>query len=198
MVLLAGFNLLLYRLTGQDDILLGVPGAARQHQDLKNIVGFFVNTLILRHKVNPGETFIHFLSKVQNNTLQVLENQSFPLELLCSRYEINYPKISVFFNMSIFLNTTQENLESAGSYHIQSVQDAKFDMVCYLEEYKNGIPIHTHYYKELFKPQTIEGIMQLYRVIMEDISRDPGKKISQYKCSLTGKKRKLRRSVLME
>ncbi|UCH95170.1 MAG: amino acid adenylation domain-containing protein [Candidatus Aminicenantes bacterium] len=192
MVLLAGFNVLLYRVTGQYDLLLAVPGAARQHEDLKNIVGFFVNTLILRNKINPGESFLHFLAKVQKHTLQVLEYQSFPLELLCSEFKIRYPEISVFFNMSLFGDTSLESLKRYASYHIQWVQDAKFDMVCYLEEYKNGITIETHYYKELFKPMTIEGIMRLYRGIMEGISRDPTKKIDEYKYSLTGQKKKIK------
>jgi non-ribosomal peptide synthetase component F len=192
MVLLAGFNLLLYRITGQEDLLLGVPGAARQHEDLKNIVGFFVNTLILRDKINPDESFIHFLLRVQDNTLKVLEYQSFPLELLCSEFKIRYPEISVFFNMSIFGNTTQESLKSEPTYHMQTVQGAKFDIACYLGEYKNAITIETHYYKELFKPITIEKIMRLYRVIMEDIARDPGKKIGEYQYSLTRRKRQIK------
>ncbi|MGD2092758.1 MAG: amino acid adenylation domain-containing protein [Candidatus Aminicenantes bacterium] len=192
MVLLAGFNLLLYRITGQEELLLGVPGAARQHEDLKNIVGFFVNTLILRDKINPDESFIHFLSRVQGNTLKVLEYQSFPLELLCSEFKIRYPEISVFFNMSIFGNTTRESLKSDAPQHLQSVQDTKFDIACYLGEYKNGITITTHYYKELFKPITIEKIMGLYRVILEDIARNPEKKIGEYQYSLTPKKRQLK------
>jgi amino acid adenylation domain-containing protein len=191
MVLLAAFNLLLYRITGQEDLLLGVPGAARQHEDLKNIVGFFVNTLILRDKINPDESFIHFLIRVQRNTLRVLEYQSFPLELLFSEFKIRYPEISVFFNMLIFGNTTQKNLNHDPSYHLQTVQNAKFDIACYLSEYKNGITIETHYPKELFKPITIEKIMRLYRVILEDIASNPEKKVGECQYSLTRQKKKL-------
>jgi non-ribosomal peptide synthetase component F len=193
MVLLAGFNVLLHRITGQNDLLLAVPGAARQHEDLKSIVGFFVNTLILQEKLNPEESFSHFLSRIQLHMLQVLEYQSFPLELLCRELKIKYPEVSVFFNMSIFGDTVRQSLKRDAAYHIQWVQDAKFDMVCYLGEFNNGITIETHYFKELFKPITIERIMQLYRVIMEDISRDPGKKIGEYKYNLTGQKRKIKR-----
>ncbi len=180
MVLLAGFNLLMSRIAGQDDILLGVPGAARQHEDLKNIIGVFVNTLILRNKVNPDETFTTFLEKVQNKMLQVLEHQSYPLELICSEFKIRYPDISVFFNMSTFGNTLKENVKNDESYHIEQVQNAKFDIVSYVGEYKNGIEISTHYYKELFKPVTIEKMMQMYLVMLENISNDPGKELRAY------------------
>ena len=66
MVLLAAFNLLLFRLSGQEDILIATPAAARQHEDLKNIIGFFVNTIILKNRVNPRESFIDYLEKVQD------------------------------------------------------------------------------------------------------------------------------------
>jgi len=180
MVLLAAFNLLMSRIAGQDDILLGVPGAARQHEDLKNIIGVFVNTLILRNKVNPDETFTTFLEKVQNMMLQVLEHQSYPLELICSEFKIRYPDISVFFNMSTFGNTLKENVKNDESYHIEQVQNAKFDIVSYVGEYKNGIEISTHYYKELFKPVTIEKMMQMYVVMLKNISDDPGKELRAY------------------
>ena len=180
MVLLAGFNLLMSRITGQENILLGVPGAARQHEDLKNIIGVFVNTLILRNKVNPGETFTTFLEKVQDNMLQVLEHQSYPLELICSEFKVRYPDISVFFNMSTFGNTLKENLKNDESYHIEQVQNAKFDIVSYVGEYKNGIEISTHYYKELFKPVTIEKMMRMYLMMLENISNDPGSALRVY------------------
>jgi len=169
MVLLAGFNLLLHRVTGQYDILLAIPAAARQHEDLKSLV-----------------------AKVLDHTLQALEYQSFPLELLCAECKLRYPEISVFFNMPLFRYTQQEDLKDDKVGHVEAVQDAKFDMVCYLGKHKQASTIETHYYKELFKPITIEKIMQLYRVIMEDIARDPGKKVGEYQYSLTRQKRKLR------
>ncbi|MGD2087210.1 MAG: amino acid adenylation domain-containing protein [Candidatus Aminicenantes bacterium] len=190
MVLLAGYNIMLSRITGQQDILLAVPGAARQHDDLKNIVGMFVNTLIVRNKTEPGETFSAFLEKLQADTLKVLEHQSYPLELICSEFKIPYPEISVFFNMSTFGGTTGENLKDFASYHIEQVQQAKFDIVSYIVEYKNGIDIETHYFKELFKPMTIEKIMNMYLLALENIVKDPKKKIGAY--NLMTRERKLR------
>jgi acyl carrier protein len=191
MVLLAAFNLLLHRVTGQDDILLAIPAAARQHEDLKSLVGFFVNTLILRNQIIPEETFNDFLSRVQNHTLQALEYQSFPLELLCSQCKLRYPEITVFFNMPLYRYTQQEDMKDDRVGHVTAVQDAKFDLVCYLGEQNNALTIETHYYKGLFKSITIEKIMHLYRVILEDITRNPEKQVGEYQYSLTRRKRKL-------
>jgi amino acid adenylation domain-containing protein len=191
MVLLAGFYLFLSRLSGQKDIMIAVPGAARQHEDLKNIIGCFVNTLILRNRVNPHETFTDFLAGVQQNTSQVLEYQSYPLELICSELKIKYPEISVFFNMLTFGDKERKFLENFDSRHSQFVQEAKFDMVCYLAEYRNGVEIDTHYYKRLFKAENIEKFMKLYVNILAKIAHAPDKKVSSY--SMPKKKLKIKR-----
>jgi amino acid adenylation domain-containing protein len=189
MILLAGFNLLLARLSGQNDIMLGFPAANRQHEDLKGLVGLFVNSLVLRNRVDPGESFIAFLERVQKDTLHVLEYQSYPLELICGELGIQFPDIPVFFNM---LNTGAAHgqfLEHHGPIHTPEVQTAKFPITCYLTEYKNGILVEVHYFRRLFKPAAIETIMQLYRTILENISREPGQAIGKY--NFSKKRRKL-------
>ncbi|MCP5103978.1 MAG: hypothetical protein GY950_11395, partial [bacterium] len=85
----------------------------------------------------------------------------------------------------------RENLDNVDCYHIEKVQNAKFDIVCYITEYKNGIEINCHYFKERFKPVTIEKLLNLYMKILDNISAGPTKKIGEYRVS--GKKRKLRR-----
>jgi amino acid adenylation domain-containing protein len=177
-VLLAGFNVLLSRITAQDDIILGIPAAARQHDELKNVIGLFVNTLVLRNKINPGESFTDFLEQVQKNTLQALEYQSCPLELICSELKIKYPEISVFFNMLTFGDINRQYLQHHETYAIEEVQEAKFPLASYLTEYRENIEINTHYYIELFKPATLEKIMKKYVKILGNICEDPSRPLS--------------------
>jgi non-ribosomal peptide synthetase component F len=180
MVLLTGFYLFLARVSGQKDIMTAVPASARQHEDLKNIIGFFVNTLVLWERIDRDESFNAFLERVQKNTLQVFEFQSYPLELICGELKSKYPEISVFFNMSIFGDMQQQSLENTGAYHVEFVQEAKFNMVCYMMDYKNGIEIKIHYYKKRFKPEKIEKLMETYLKILEAISLDTGKVVRDY------------------
>jgi non-ribosomal peptide synthetase component F len=189
MVLLASFNILLSHITGQEDILIGIPAAARQHWSLKNIVGLFVNTLVLQNKINKRETFIDFLQQVQTNTFNVLEYQGYPLELIFGELKMKYPKISVFFNMLNIGINERKRLKDLKSYHSQEVQDTKFDILCYLDEYKNGIKVSCHYFRDLFMPETIERIMLLFTGMLENISKDPGKKVKEY--CISKKKQKI-------
>ncbi len=193
MVLLAGFNLLLSEISGQKDILIAIPAAARQHEALRNIIGMFVNTILLRNQIDRDEPFTGFFSRLQDNTFQVLEYQSFPLELICGELKIKYPEVSVFFNMVNLGTTHREHLADLESRHIEKAQDAKFDIVCYLAEYQNGISIECHYFKDRFKPESIEKIMALYTKVLENISTDPAKKIGDYNLSGKPKKKKLKR-----
>jgi len=187
MLLLASFNILLAHITGQEEILMAVPAAARQHWELKNIIGMFVNTLILRTQVNMKATFNDLFRDVQADTFNVLAYQDYPLELIFSRMKIKYPKISVFFNMVNVGISQEERLLDLSSYHIEEVQETKFDIHCYFTEYKNAIQVSCHYFRELFLPGTLERIMRLFSRVLENISRDPAKKAKDYCISGTKK-----------
>ena len=151
---------------------------------------FFMQALFL---IRPAKkAFTDFFKRLRDNTLKVLEYQDFPLELICSQLKIKYPTISVFFNMVNIGDTHREQLTDLENYHMENIQDAKFDMVYYLTPYKNGIEIICHYFKHQFKPETIEKIMQMYKSILENILDNPKENIIKY--SAGGKKRKLIRS----
>ncbi|HLP61259.1 MAG TPA: condensation domain-containing protein, partial [Candidatus Deferrimicrobium sp.] len=129
--------------------------------------------------------------RLQENTLHVLEYQDIPLESICGQLKIKYPEVFVFFNMVNIGSTQQEDVKNLDSYHTEKVQDAKFDIVCYLTEYRNGIEINCHYYKNRFKPLTIEKIMEEYQEILLNMTGNSSGKMSEYFSG--GKKRKLKR-----
>jgi tyrocidine synthetase III len=190
MVLLAGFNMLLAHLSGHDDIILALPGAARQHEDLEKIMGLFVNTLILRNHVQTDLSFIHFLEDTREKTMQVLEYQSYPLELICEELNIAYPQLSVFFNKTD-MGGQLDQLTDLDSAHMNATQDSKFDLSFYVSEYVNGINIACNYFAHLFEPVTVERIVTIYTRILANIAADPGQKVSSYHKS--AKKRKLKK-----
>jgi amino acid adenylation domain-containing protein len=176
-VLLAAFNILLSQITYQDNILVGIPAAARQHPDLQNIAGLFVNTLILQNKVNDGEIFSDFLERFQTNTIHVLEYQEYPLEIIFAELKIKYPEIPAFFNMLNIGSSSLEIISNVNMYHSEDTREAKFPIHCYLSEFKNGIQVECYYFRELFMPASIEKIMQIYLRILENIAASPMKKI---------------------
>ena len=88
MVLLAAYNVLLSRYSGQEDIIVGSPIAGRPHTDLENIIGMFVNTLPIRNYPEGNKTFRAFLEEVKENTLKAYENQDYQYKELLSKLRV--------------------------------------------------------------------------------------------------------------
>jgi hypothetical protein len=82
MVLLAAFNVLLYRLTGHPDILIGSPIAGRNHGELENLIGFFLNTLVLRTDLSDDSNFREILLRVRKTAMDAYTHQDIPFEQL--------------------------------------------------------------------------------------------------------------------
>ncbi len=179
-VLLAGFNAFLANLTGQKDIFLGIPAMGREHDDLKNVIGYFVNTLLLSNTIDLEASFLELLKIINEDTLKALEYQYYPLELAVDELKINYPQIRVFFNMLNFNKSKENYLKSHDTCHIERVQDVKFDIVLYITEYKDGIEIMCSYYSSLFESSRIEMLIKNYIKLLDEISKNPGGIIKSY------------------
>jgi tyrocidine synthetase III len=191
MVLMAALNLMLGQVSGQEDILIAAPGAARQHEDLKDIVGYFVNTLVFHNHVDNNLNFTQFLEQTRENFLAVLEYQGYPMELIFEKLHVNYPPIAVFFNMSSFQFLNQGYLQDFQDTHLSLVPQSKFDLTFYVREYQNGAQIDCHYLSALFNPKSIQDLLNIFKVILEKIVQDPTLNIKEY--SQFRKKRKFKR-----
>lgn len=88
MILLSLIKVMLYRYTGEEDIIIGTPTAGREHADLENQVGFYVNTLAIRDRVTPGKSFLSFLDQVKQNTMDAYEHQLYPFDKLVDELDI--------------------------------------------------------------------------------------------------------------
>ncbi|MCP5047884.1 MAG: amino acid adenylation domain-containing protein, partial [bacterium] len=88
MVMLALTNILVFKLSGQEDIVIGTPIAGRRHADLEKVIGMFVNTLALRNYPVGRKTLKEFLEEVKKQTLNAFENQEYPFEELVEKLDI--------------------------------------------------------------------------------------------------------------
>ena len=88
MTLLAGINVLLYRYTGQEDIILGSPIAGRVHSDLEGQIGFYINMLALRTRLSGDESFEDLLEKVKETSLNAYEHQVYPFDKLVEELDL--------------------------------------------------------------------------------------------------------------
>ena len=179
-LLITTFITFLSELTGQDDILIGLPTLGRGHVDLHSVIGCFVNTTILRNKINNNEKFIKLMRNIEENTLNALEYQDYPLELVIDELNIKYPQISAFFNMLNFGESANDYMTDLNSPQTVKAQDIKFDLEWNVIEYLNAVQITCVYNAELFEPETIEYIMNSYTDYVIKVSENPNGLLKEY------------------
>ena len=186
MAILALLNILLAKLSGQDDIIIGTPVAGRRHADLEGIVGMFVNTLAMRGWPHEDKSFTDFLEEVKIQTLHAFENQDCQFEELLDKISLprdtgRNPLFDVMFtlmNQSEFKDDITGTDEGESSYkHIKGT--AKFDLTWSAVAMEKKVLFNLEYCSHLFKPATSERIIEYFKKIVQAIPQLPFKRISQ-------------------
>lgn len=184
MVVLSIFNILLSKLSGQEDIVIGTPIAGRYHADLERIMGFFVNTLALRNCPSGSLTFLEFLQKLKASTLSCFDNQSYPYEKLIEQLAVerDTSRNPLFDVMLVFQNQEEAELTIPG-LSFQAINNkkatSKFDLLLSCVEGADFINFNLEYSTALFKHSTIEGFVKGFMLLVAQITENPGRKISE-------------------
>ncbi|MDU0072246.1 MULTISPECIES: non-ribosomal peptide synthetase [Bacillus] len=185
MVMLAAYNALLAKYTGQDDVIVGTPTAGRRHSDLEGIVGMFVNTLAIRSKVDRQHTFTELLDDVRQTVLDAFEHQDYPFEWLAEK--LNVPRDlsrHPIFDTMFILQNAMDDIPLIGdlrlSIHETNVKIAKFDLTLQAKEEREGIVIDLDYSTKLFRKGTAERMLKHYLHLLREITADPSRKIGEY------------------
>ncbi|HYW19649.1 MAG TPA: amino acid adenylation domain-containing protein [Nodularia sp. (in: cyanobacteria)] len=185
MTLLAAFKVLLHRYTGQDDICIGSPIANRNRAEIEKLIGFFVNSLVLRTNLSGNPTFTELLARVREVTLGAYAHQDLPFEKLVEELQ---PERNLTYNplfqVAIQLqNTPAQTLElpelTLSKLDNNENQTAKFDLDLSLSETGAGLIGHLEYSSELFDAATIARVVEHFQTILSSIVANPQAKISE-------------------
>jgi amino acid adenylation domain-containing protein len=190
MTLVAAFKLLLFRYTGQKDIVIGMPIANRNHRQIEPLIGFFVNTLALRTMLSPEESFVELVRSVRQTLLESYSNQDLPFEKLVEELQPKRLKTRppLFQVMFVQQNTVGENASLEGlkinSYEANFSMRANFDLSMAAQETKNGLLVTLTYDAELYARSTIEQMLRHYNQLLTAAMKDPGQ--SLFRIALLG------------
>ncbi|UCH98534.1 MAG: amino acid adenylation domain-containing protein [Candidatus Aminicenantes bacterium] len=184
MLFLSITNILLLKLSTQEDIVVGTPAAARRHVDLQPIIGMFVNTLALRNKPSGKKIFNTFLKEIKEKTLAAFENQEYPFEELVEKVSItrDASRNPLFDVMLVIQNVDIAELEIPGlklkPYEPEN-RISKFDITLQVVESEAKLLLTLEYCTKLFRKETIHRFIKYLKNIVSSILDDPGQKISQ-------------------
>jgi len=189
--LLAAFEALLYRATGATDLVVGTPIAGRNRGELEGLIGFFLNTLVLRTRFAPHEPFSALLDRVRRTAFGAYSHQDAPLESLLRGGDDTTGAgqagiDSLFRVMFVFQNVPSPALEVAGLSlaPLESIErdedriqahlgTAVFDLTLGVEESEGGLAAGMTYNSRLFDRRTVADLLARYRDLLEVVATDP-------------------------
>ena len=183
MVLLAAFKTLLFRYTGQTDLVVGTPVAGRLRAELEPLIGLFVNTLALRTRLSGAQSFRELLGGMRETALGAYAHQELPFDTLVEHLQpdrslSHHPLFQVMF---IVQNTPAYTLSLPGltlSAEPFSKAAAQFDLVLSLTETRNEIVASAQYSTSLFDEATIKNLLEHFRNLLESVVANPEGRVS--------------------
>ncbi|SFJ93142.1 amino acid adenylation domain-containing protein, partial [Paenibacillus sp. UNC496MF] len=182
MALLAGFNVLLFKYSGQEDIVVGSPIAGRPHADLERIMGMFVNTLALRNYPTGEKRFADFLREVKEQALRAYEHQNYPFEALVEKLDVarDMSRNPLFDTMFVLQNTDRQAIKMQG-LRVESYEPphriAKFDLMLAAMEGEKVIHCSFEYSTALFKEETVQRMIGHLEQILRTAASEPNGRI---------------------
>ncbi|MDJ0508497.1 MAG: amino acid adenylation domain-containing protein, partial [Crocosphaera sp.] len=193
MTLLTAYKVLLYRYSGQEDIIIGTPIAGRNHREIEQLIGCFVNTLALRSDLSNNPSFRELLSHVKTVCLEAYNHQDVSFEKLVEvlKPERDLSYTPIFQVMFAFQNAPIEDLELL-DLNVKplklSLDNTKFDLTLSLEESQGKLLGEWEYNTDLFETSTIERMTKHFQILLAEIVVAPQKPIG--KLSLLSEKEK--------
>jgi amino acid adenylation domain-containing protein len=179
--LVASFQTMLYRYTGQDDLLLGTDIADRSQEETEDLIGFFVNTNVLRCNLSGNPTFSELLQRVSKVVIETQGHQDTPFEYLVKElHPDRSPGQNPFFQVMFSLESPTRLLPSQWVMTPLEIQTGatKFDMSLELEDRPEGILGYLEYNADLFEATTIERIVGHWQRLLENVVANPNQRIA--------------------
>lgn len=165
MFFISALFILLYKYSGQDEIFLGSPALGRDNNELKNLIGMFVNNIVLDVKINPGDNFVDFMNLIKDQSFNCLTHQNYPFDMLVKNLGLSgdTSRNPIFDVMFIYQNNSHEKFElNNHTININSNKPniSKFNLS--VEILPNYHMINVEYCTSLFKKETINNFINHY------------------------------------
>jgi amino acid adenylation domain-containing protein len=205
--LLGIFTILLSKLSGQEDIIVGTPIAGRRHADLEQIIGMFVNMLALRNVVKDNSQVSEFLREVKVRTLDALDNQEYPFEDLVEKVTMgrDISRNPLFDTVLVLQNQNrpsavrqQEEANRNGQDFIYEAQTSRFDITLSGMDRGGRLFFTLDYKTKLFKKETITKFINQVKRLFSSVLQDPAQRIVDLEITTPEEKRHILAEFVQE
>lgn len=185
MGLLAAVNVLLYRYTSQNDIVIGSPIAGREHSDLEGQIGFYVNTLALRTQLSAADSFRQLLVRIKQTTIDAYAHQGYPFDALVEELDLKRDlSRNALFDVMIVLQQQSSTLrieKGLKGLQIRAYEGmqrgSKVDLQFTFVEADDQLELYINYNTDLYHEETISQLMTHFQQLLASIIAAPGQAI---------------------
>jgi tyrocidine synthetase-3 len=174
MILASALKVLFYKYTGQKDMIIGMPVTGRKNKELEDQIGFYVNTLAIRSKINDDDTFVDFLLREKENTLQAYAHDVYPFDRLLEDIKPDrdlsrsplFDVLMLFRSASLFSaeHHTVTGLEF-DSYELD-IPHSKFDLTFNFNEGTDGLNLSVEFCTDLYRKSTVQRMLSHYQQLL--------------------------------
>ena len=183
-MLLAAFQTLLFRYTGQDDLCVGTPVAGRRHLETEGLIGCFVNTLVLRGDLSGDPTFRDVVRRAHEVVLEAQTHQDLPFERLVDLLSLpRDPARQPLFQVALVMQNMPIPEPRLRSLAVESLDidtgTAKFDLTMQVEDTGGGLAGSLEYSTDLFDDAKIDRLLGHFRTLLEGAAADPDRRIAE-------------------
>jgi acyl carrier protein len=183
MGLLAAFQTLLYRYTGQDDIVVGTAIAGRGRAEIESLIGFFINMLVMRTSLSGTPRFVDLLSRVKETALGAYAHQDLPFEKLVETLQPQRDAgVSPLFQVAFGLQNTPVPEIQLPGLEVRSVafdeETVRYDLTLWIWELTDGLTAAWTYSTDLFDDSTILRMHQHYDALLLNIVANPEERVN--------------------
>jgi amino acid adenylation domain-containing protein len=175
MMLLALFSLLLSRLAGQDDVVVGTPVGGRNTTELEDVIGVFINMLPLRCRLDGRLSFADYLERIRRLSLEAFDHQMYPFDLLVDQLDLQRDTSrNPVFDAALMVQNyfRRRNDGDNGSRRVEH-GTSKFDITLCVEEGESGLSLEFEYCTKLFKDSTIDRYIDYFKELTASVCRHP-------------------------
>jgi len=185
MTLLAVWKIVLWRYTGQPDIAVGSPVAGREHAELEELIGFFINTVVLRSRLEGQWSFEQLLTAVKEMTLSAYAHQQAPFEQVVEAVAVNrdLSRTPLFQVLFVLQNTPDVEALELGRVKLfaedSSMVLSKFDLTLSASEQTDGLSLQLVYSVDLFEQPRMQRMLEHYVRLLQAVAAAPARPIAE-------------------
>lgn len=188
-LLLGVFNLLLYRLSGEDDIAVNMPTAGRPLQRHQNTVGCYINLMVLRSQIRPEESFLQLVKQIGGHLAEGLDHAHFPFakimpELGLTLLNPNEVPFSVSFTYQNIFDAVLDNSQTLGDAELsfEVYQETMDSYMLEVYDFRDQLKLHLKYQRNLFRDDSIQRHLAYLQNLIAAVVEDPSMRLDEYDC----------------